>query len=78
MLIHQNSVNTARVVVIIFQEKRRVAMTNKYINNLIAYRTAMSLAKSMLSRYIITEGDYLKINKIIAEKYGVNSCSIYR
>ncbi|MCR4719798.1 MAG: hypothetical protein K5768_09240 [Firmicutes bacterium] len=42
------------------------------------YRQAMSLAKAMLERGIITTEEYGKIDKIMTNKYGVNSSTIYR
>lgn len=45
---------------------------------LTAYQTAMSLARNMLRQGIISEDDYRKIDTIIAKKYGVSSCSIFR
>ena len=45
---------------------------------LTAYQTAMSLARNMLRQGIISEDDYCKIDTIIAQKYGVSSCSIFR
>ena len=46
--------------------------------NCCLYAHSMHIAKNMLKRGIITKAEYLKIDKIIANKYGVNSCSIYR
>ena len=45
---------------------------------LTAYQTAMTLARNMLQQGIIGEDDYRKIDTIIAKKYGVSSCSIFR
>lgn len=45
---------------------------------LTAYQTAMSLARAMLRQGIISEGDYHKINTIIAKRHGVSSYSIFR
>lgn len=41
------------------------------------YRAAMSMAKSMLEQGLITEKEYGDIDKIIAEKYGVDLSNIY-
>ena len=45
---------------------------------LTAYQTAMRLARNMLRQDIISEDDYREIDTIIAKKYGVSSCSIFR
>jgi len=43
-----------------------------------AYRTAMSLAKEMLNRGIIRQEEYAVIDTIMAKKYGLSSCTIWR
>lgn len=53
-------------------------MYNDYYKQLCAYKLSMQMAKSMLGKGVISQGDYSKIDKIIAKKYGINSCSIYR
>lgn len=52
---------------------------SKDINErIISYRMAMSLAKSMQSRGIISAEEYHKIDTIMTKKYGVSSSTIYR
>ena len=53
-------------------------MDKKYFENIYAYSLSMRMAKTMLKEGIISEEDYVKIDKIIADKYGINSCSIFR
>lgn len=53
-------------------------MYDTRLENITGYHTAMTLAKSMLEKGIISAKDYAHIDTIIAKKYGVNSCSIYR
>lgn len=40
------------------------------------YRAAMSMAKSMLERGLISEKEYYKIDRIMAKKYGVDLSNI--
>lgn len=42
------------------------------------YRTAMAVFADMLSKGIITEDDYKKMDTIMTEKYGLNSSTIFR
>ena len=42
------------------------------------YQFTMSMVRELLSKGIITESEYRKIDTIIAEKYGLNSCTIFR
>lgn len=53
-------------------------MNNIYREKLESYLSAMLQAKRMLSEGIISPDDYFAIDTIIAEKYGISSCSIYR
>ena len=53
-------------------------MDERYRTKLESYLASMTQAKKMLSHGIISSGDYLKIDTIIAEKYGISSCSLYR
>lgn len=52
-------------------------MMNNY-ENICAYKRTMLIANNLLISGIISAEDYRKIDKIIADKYGINSCSIYR
>lgn len=53
-------------------------MKNELKGNIIRYKTSMAMFKDLLKRGIITAEEYAKIDTIIAKKYGVNSCSIFR
>ena len=48
-----------------------------YDKRLFAYQMAMALARSMRSKGLISAKEYAKIDTIIAEKYGISSCSLY-
>lgn len=52
-------------------------MTDELRGKVAAYRTAMSIIKGMVSSGIITEEEYAQIDTMIAEKYGLKSCSIF-
>lgn len=51
---------------------------NDLNERVLAYQIAMSLARSMLSRGIITEEEYRKIDTIMTRKYGLSSSTIFR
>ena len=53
-------------------------MDEGYRANLESYLASMMQAKKMLSQGVISSDDYIKIDTIIAEKYGISSCSLYR
>lgn len=52
-------------------------MNADFMERLVAYRTSMSLAEAMLSDGIITAKEYGKIDRIIANKYGLSLGSIW-
>lgn len=47
-------------------------------NCIMAYQTAMALARSLYVRGLISEEEYLKIDTIMTKKHGLSSDSIYR
>ena len=53
-------------------------MNDAYRAKLESYLASMMQAKKMLLQEILTPEDYAKIDTIIAEKYGISSCSLYR
>lgn len=44
----------------------------------VRYQIAMSMARAMLARGIITEEKYHDIDTIMAKKHGLSSSTIYR
>lgn len=53
-------------------------MNDSYRERLEQYLASMLQAKQMLSMGILTPEDYATIDTIMAEKYGISSCSLYR
>ena len=53
-------------------------MNDAYRAKLENYLASILQAKKMLLQGILTPEDYAKIDTIIAEKYGISSCSLYR
>ncbi len=45
---------------------------------IIHYRTAVSVFRKWLKQGIISKEEFIKIDALIAEKYGLPKCSIYR
>ena len=44
----------------------------------LGYKSAMAQARRMLSVGIINETEYAKIDTMMAKKYGLSSCSLFR
>jgi hypothetical protein len=55
-----------------------LAVKNEYRTNLELYLAAMLQAKKMLTQGILTSADLVRVNAIIAEKYGIPENSLYR
>ena len=53
-------------------------MNDDYRAKLERYLAAMIQAKRMLEMGILTPEDYAHIDTIMAKKYGISSCSLYR
>lgn len=49
----------------------------KFYEAVTSYKASMKQAQTMLERGLISAEDYAKIDTKIAQKYGLNSCSIY-
>lgn len=47
-------------------------------DKLLRYQTVMSWVRSLLAQSLITKGEYAKIDTMMAKKYGLSSCSIFR
>lgn len=58
--------------------QRQGGKTMKYEERIAAYRLAMSMAKAMLEKGIISEKEYGVIDRLMAEKYGISLSSIFR
>ena len=58
--------------------KGETAMNNKdFYTMLMLYKTSMNQAKTMFEKGFISADDYSEINTILADKYGLSSCSIF-
>lgn len=53
-------------------------MNKEYFACICGYKSAMAQARLMLSNGILTETEYLEIDTMMAEKYGLSSCSLFR
>ena len=58
------------------ESQRRCRMNKE--RGIIYYTAALAVFRKWLAEGIITEEELAKIETIIAEKYGLSSCSIYR
>ena len=57
--------------------ERHVKSPLDYESGLFSYRLSMSALRTMLKNNMITESDYNKCRKKLAQKYGISLCSIF-
>ena len=53
-------------------------MSEELFAGILAYKSAMAQARLMLSKGLITKDEYAIIDTMMAEKYGLCSCSLFR
>ena len=53
-------------------------MNSDTFNALFRYQLVMTWVHSLLKRSLIAKAEYAKIDTMIAQKYGISSCSIFR
>ena len=58
--------------------KEVMTMDEVFFQKLLLYRTTMAAVKNMLEKGLISAEEYAIIDTKIAEKYGLNSSTIYR
>ena len=65
-------------LVLVRQRDERRGMEKEMYENVMGYRLAMSMANMMLSRGIISEEEFAKIETKMCDKYCINLSSIFR
>ena len=53
-------------------------MTTEYMHSIEQYKSAMAQARVMLARNLITPAEYTIIETKMSERFGINSCSLFR
>lgn len=53
-------------------------MMSDYEKRLEAYQMATAIARSILSKGMISDKDYERVKELIAKKYGLSESSIFR
>lgn len=52
-------------------------MQKEKYRSIMMYKMMIGILEKWMQSGIISEEEYLKMNTMIAEKYGLNSCSIF-
>ena len=69
--------NTAPGAVMPLPERRWTAMDEQQARQLLQYRMAMSMARELVNRGIISEEEYAIIDTIMTKKHLETSCTIF-
>ena len=77
-LMEKRAESIALVPAMLRQGVRRYNLMDEYLEKVLAYRFAISLAAHMLSEGIISEEEYHKIDTIMAKKHGIFPGTIFR
>ena len=48
-----------------------------YMHRVMLYKSSLQTAREWLNMGLITEKEFKKCSTILAERYGISSCSIY-
>ena len=51
---------------------------NDFYHRLFRYQMVMAWARNLLNQSLITKAEYARIDTMMAKKYGISSCSIFR
>jgi hypothetical protein len=67
--------NTAAVPAMLKHEERQ---RDSYDDRLMRFRTSTAVFRTMIKSGVLSEEDYTKSCDILAEKYAISLCSIFR
>ena len=69
---------TANTAVVPAMLKHEGSQRDSYDDRLMRFRTSTAVFRTMMKNGILSETDYRKSCNILAEKYGISLCSIFR
>ena len=71
-------IRTANTAAVSAMPKQEENQRDSYDDRLKRFRTSSSVFRTMMKNGILSEEDYRKSYDILAEKYGLSLCSIFR
>ena len=71
-------IRTANTVAVSAMPKHEERQRDSYNDRLMRFRTSTAVFRTMMKNGILSETDYRKSCDILAEKYGISLCSIFR
>ena len=69
---------TANTAAVSAMPKHEESQRNSYDDRLMRFRTSTAVFRTIMKNGVLSEADYRKSCDILAEKYGISLCSIFR
>lgn len=69
---------TANIAAVPAMQMHEGNQRDSYDDRLMRFRTSTAVFRAMLKNGVLSEEDYRKSCDILAEKYGISLCSIFR
>ena len=69
---------TANTAAVSAMPKHAENQRDSYDDRLMRFRTSTAVFRTMMKNGVLSETDYRKSCDILAEKYGISLCSIFR
>ena len=71
-------IRTANTAAVPAMPKHAENQRDSYDDRLMRFRTSTAVFRAMMKSGVLSEKDYRKSCDILAEKYGISLCSIFR
>ena len=71
-------IRTANTAAASAMPKHAENQRDNYDDRLMRFRTSTAVFRTMMKNGVLSEEDYRKSRDILAEKYGISLCSIFR
>ena len=69
---------TANTAAVLAMPKHEERQRDSYNDRLMRFRTSTAVFRTMMKNGVLSETDYRKSCDILAEKYSISLCSIFR
>ena len=72
------AIRTANIAAVPVMQRPEGSQRDSYDDRLMRFRTSTAVFRAMMKNGVLSEDDYRKSCDILAEKYGISLCSIFR
>ena len=71
-------IRTANIAAVPAMQMPEGSQRDSYDDRLMRFRTSTAVFRAMMKNGVLSDDDYRKSCDILAEKYGISLCSIFR